>query len=448
MKKRAYRLGHSTLSLEFGDITDSTADVIVSSDDSYLTMGGGVSAAILRAAGESIMRDAAKKVPARLGDVVVTTAGALRAKYVFHAITIGDGPLTPTEVVANATGRCLELLETLALNSIAFPAIGAGVAGFAYEDVAVQMANVIVESLKGNPRPLDVTIFLYDRFRRMQPMDFLDFFEQFAARTSGLGPPVEPLSRVDASRRKTKPRAPKQEKRMKLVARLGDLDREREQLEAQLAEYKEVLSKPEVSKVKARLREVQDERVSVLSSVKMPTTQQPISVFVSYAHADERLRKKLGKHLSVLERQGLIAAWHDRMISAGSEWEGDIDERLEQSRIILLLVSADFVNSEYCYDVEMKRALERHERREALVIPVILRPVVLKGTPFAKLQALPKDAKAATDWPRLDSAFVDVVERLRDAVLALATSPAQQTRCSEPRDDAAVAYSEPGKRGR
>jgi O-acetyl-ADP-ribose deacetylase (regulator of RNase III) len=194
MKKRTYRFARSTLTLEFGNITDSTADVVVSSDDSYLTMGGGVSAAILRAAGESIMRDAAKKVPAQLGDVVVTTAGALRAKHVFHAITIGDGPLTPKEVVAIATRRCLQLLETLGLNSIAFPAIGAGVAGFAYEDVAVQMADVIVGFLKGNPRPLDVTIFLYDRFRRMQPMDFLNFFEHFAVRTSGLGPTVEPLA--------------------------------------------------------------------------------------------------------------------------------------------------------------------------------------------------------------------------------------------------------------
>jgi hypothetical protein len=233
------------------------------------------------------------------------------------------------------------------------------------------------------------------------------------------------LARVDGPRRKTKPRAARQEKRIKLIEKLGDLDREREQLEAQLAEYSKVLSKVEVSKVKARLREVQEERVSVLPSVKLPTSQQPISVFVSYAHADERLRKKLGKHLSVLEHQGLIAAWHDRMIGAGSEWAGDIDEHLKQSRIILLLISADFVNSEYCYDVEMKTALERHERREALVIPVILRPVVLKGTPFAKLQALPKDAKAATEWPRLDTAFVNVVEGLRDAVLALTSGPAQ-----------------------
>ena len=112
------------------------------------------------------------------------------------------------------------------------------------------------------------------------------------------------------------------------------------------------------------------------------------------------------------------------MIAAGTEWGDQIDSRLESSRVILLLVSSDFVHSQYCYDVEMKRALDRHEKREALVIPVILRPVVLKGTPFAKLQALPKDARPATDWPSLDAAFVDVTEGLRDALVALGAAPA------------------------
>lgn len=430
MKKRTYRIGHSMLTLEFGDLTTSSADALVSSDDSFLTMGGGVSAAILRAAGESIMRDAAKKVPARLGDVIVTTAGALRAKYVFHAITIGDGSLTPQQIVAQSTRRCLELLQTLGLGSIAFPAIGAGVAGFAYQDVAAQMADVIVNCLKDSPLSIDVTIFLYDRFRRMQPMDYIDFFEQFAVRTRNLGPPLEGATRArKASGQRTAQagrRTPKQEKRRRLIEKLGDLDRERQQLEAQLAEYKDTITEEEVTRVERRLHEVHRERVDVLSEVKAPVLQQRISVFVSYAHADEKLRKKLGKHLSVLERQGLIATWHDRMISAGTEWAGTIDARLEQSRIVLLLISADFIDSKYCYDIEMKRALERHEKREALVIPVILRPVVLKGSAFAKLQALPKDARALTEWPSVDAACVDVVEGLREAILALSGGAVQQ----------------------
>ncbi len=426
--KRTYRIGQSTLTLQFGDLTVSEADVLVSSDDSYLSMGGGVSAAILRAGGENIMRDAAKKVPGKIGDVIVTTAGSLRAKYVFHAITIGDGGLEPTEIVARATRRCLELLDALGLSSIAFPAIGAGVAGFAYQDVAVRMAGVIVDSLKDSRRSVDATIYLYDQFRRMQPMDFLDFFEQFAVRTKGLGPAMGRQSRRQRAGRRASPekksRPTKQDQRKKLIEKLGDLDRERQGLEAKLAESRGILTKKEVRGVEKRLQEVHEERVEMLSVVKPKISSPTVSVFVSYAHADEKLRKELGKHLSILERQGLVSTWHDRMITAGTEWAGTIDTRLEEAAVILLLVSSDFVDSRYCYDIEMKRALERHERREALVIPVILRPVVLKGTPFAKIQALPKDARPATEWPSLDSAFVDVTEGLRDVVQGLGANAA------------------------
>lgn len=128
------------------------------------------------------------------------------------------------------------------------------------------------------------------------------------------------------------------------------------------------------------------------------------------------MRIELGKHLSVLEHQGIITTWHDRKIGAGTEWEGSIDRNLDDSRVILLLISSDFVFSPYCYDVEMKRALERHDNRQALVIPIILRAVSLKGTPFAKLQALPKDAKPITTWQDRDSAFVDVTDGLRNAI--------------------------------
>ena len=86
-QRRTYQVGKSTLTLEFGDITASRADVLVSSDDSYLTMGGGVSLAIQRAAGQGILLEVAKNIPAKLGDVVVTGAGSLSAKHVFHAVT-------------------------------------------------------------------------------------------------------------------------------------------------------------------------------------------------------------------------------------------------------------------------------------------------------------------------------------------------------------------------
>ncbi|MBV9790152.1 MAG: right-handed parallel beta-helix repeat-containing protein [Chloroflexi bacterium] len=147
-----------------------------------------------------------------------------------------------------------------------------------------------------------------------------------------------------------------------------------------------------------------------------PQLNQGIKVFYSYSHKDEQLRDELAKHLSILRRQGVISEWHDRKIGAGSEWAGEIDQHLNTAQIILLLISPDFLASDYCYDIEMKRAMERHDASEARVIPVILRPVLWMGMPFSKLQALPKDGKAVTLWQTLDEAFVSVAEGIRESV--------------------------------
>src|ERR1700726_1357463 len=108
---------------------------------------------------------------------------------------------------------------------------------------------------------------------------------------------------------------------------------------------------------------------------------QPIELFYSYAHRDERLRKRLETHLSVLRQQGVITEWHDRKIVAGTDWKQSIDAHLMTATVILLLVSPDFLASDYCYGVEMQRALARHGAGEASVIPVILRPVDWQGAP-------------------------------------------------------------------
>ena len=136
----------------------------------------------------------------------------------------------------------------------------------------------------------------------------------------------------------------------------------------------------------------------------------PVKIFFCYAREDEALLKKLKAHLRPLQRQGLIDVWHDRDISAGAEWEQEIKEHLNTAQIILLLVSPDFMNSEYCYSIEMKRALERHANGEAKVIPIILRPVYWHGEPLGKLNALPTDGKPVTgqDWHDQDSAFYDI----------------------------------------
>ena len=146
------------------------------------------------------------------------------------------------------------------------------------------------------------------------------------------------------------------------------------------------------------------------------SAKEGVQVFFSYAHEDEDLRIALGKHLSVLEREGLVTTWHDRMIPPGKEWKGEIDSNLDNAGVILLLVSSDFINSDYCYDIELKRALEHHENRNAIVVPVILRPVVWHRTLFSKLQPLPKDGRPVTEYQNRDSAFVEITEGVRSAI--------------------------------
>jgi tetratricopeptide (TPR) repeat protein len=143
-----------------------------------------------------------------------------------------------------------------------------------------------------------------------------------------------------------------------------------------------------------------------------------IEIFYSYAHKDEILREELEKQLSLLELQGMITGWHDRRIGAGQEWADEINTHLNTANVILLLISPDFMASKYCYGIEVKRAIERHEQGDELVIPIILRPVNWKGAPFGKLQALPTDAIAVTSskWQDLDEAFFNVAEGIRVAI--------------------------------
>jgi hypothetical protein len=140
------------------------------------------------------------------------------------------------------------------------------------------------------------------------------------------------------------------------------------------------------------------------------------SIFYSYSHKDESLRGQLEAHLSALRRQGEIAEWHDRQIVAGSDWARDIDAHLDSADIILLLLSADFIASDYCWSVEMRRALQRHESGEAVVIPIILRPVDWQIEPLSRLQAVPRDGRAVTRYRNRDEAWTEVVKGIRRAI--------------------------------
>jgi hypothetical protein len=138
---------------------------------------------------------------------------------------------------------------------------------------------------------------------------------------------------------------------------------------------------------------------------------KPISLFYSYSHKDEDLRLKLETHLAALRRGGLIAEWHDRKLEPGDAWKDEIDRHLTSADIVLLLVSSDFIASDYCWGEEMTKALARHARGEARVIPVILRACRWQSTPLARLQAVPKlrsrsspgrtrTKLSTTSWPR------------------------------------------------
>ncbi len=143
-----------------------------------------------------------------------------------------------------------------------------------------------------------------------------------------------------------------------------------------------------------------------------------IEIFCCYARTDQSLLNALKRHLFPLERQGLITLWNDTDISPGANWEKEIEKHLNSAQIILLLVSPDFIASEYCYSKEMLRAMERHEAGEAHVVPIILRPVLWENTPFGQLQALPTDAKPLSGhtWHNLDEALFDVAKGIRNVV--------------------------------
>ena len=148
----------------------------------------------------------------------------------------------------------------------------------------------------------------------------------------------------------------------------------------------------------------------------------PLSIFCSYSHRDAKLRHKLDEHLANLKRSGMVSTWHDQEIIAGKEWAREIDERLNAADIILLLVSASFMASDYCNSVEVKRALERHDAGEARVIPIILRPADWQNSPLGKLQALPKDAKPATLWADRDEAFLNIAQGISKVITEIRRS--------------------------
>lgn len=150
--------------------------------------------------------------------------------------------------------------------------------------------------------------------------------------------------------------------------------------------------------------------------VMMQTVQEPLKVFISYSHKDKRLKDKLITHLNALIRQKYISLWYDNMILPGKEIDEEIRAALQSSQIVLLLLSADYLTSNYCYQEEMEEAMNLRKAKKLVVIPIMLREVDLTGTPIDKIMSLPEDRKAVTQFRNEDVAFKNVADGIRKVV--------------------------------
>ena len=349
MTEKSYKFGTSTLTLRFGDITKAETQVIVSSDDYYLSMGGGVSAAILKAGGNEIALDATKKVPAKVGDVVITTAGRLRSKFVFHAITIGKAATTaePKEIIKSATIKCLKLMDSLGLTSISFPALGSGVAGFSYDEVAIEMAEIISGWLLKSEMEMEVVIYLFDRYGKMRPTDYIVFFEAFASKLPRMAEkevkkavPIKEVFSIQSGIVETEQEI-KAKRLHNLRKLLGMLEDQRYSLEEKLIECLGSNANSELEKVKEKLRENEELRLGRLrelkdlmaeNAAKVTGARNTLTVFLSSTYVD----------LFKYRRQVIDQISRRRMIFIGMEHFGaDPNNHPPANKIIEEVSSAD-----------------------------------------------------------------------------------------------------------
>lgn len=152
----------------------------------------------------------------------------------------------------------------------------------------------------------------------------------------------------------------------------------------------------------------------------------PVRVFFSYSHADEALRDQLEKHLAVLKHEGTISTWHDRRMMPGDIIDWEIDAELNKADIILLLVSSDFLSSNYCYNIEQAKALQRSAEGTCRIMSVILRPCDWQASKIGHFLAAPKDGKPISTWPDVDEALFEVARAVRQAAHSLEKQIAPQ----------------------
>lgn len=145
----------------------------------------------------------------------------------------------------------------------------------------------------------------------------------------------------------------------------------------------------------------------------------PLKVFCCYARADQEMMVLLNKYLTPLQKLDQITIWSEANLNQGVDWGKELSQHLESADLILLLISPDFLASNYCYDIEMKRAIERHKQGDAVALPILLRPTYSKNMPFAPLQMLPRNGLPITKWSDRDDAFLDILQTIEHIVAEL-----------------------------
>ena len=313
---RTYKFNNSTLTIRFGDVITSKAEVIVSSDDTEISMGGGVSQSILEAGGEFVKEDAQKKLPAMLGDVVVSTAGKLaNQKFIFHCLTIDydrdmsfykeklSGQTSMNDyIISHCVEECFRLMQALNIKSIAFPLIGSGIAGIDMNLVAKVMSDSLAELLSHTSNPYQIELFLLDRFGEKKEFGYLSVFEYFGVQE-------------------------------KLI------QKERNYLF--------------------------DDESEVINELEIPNMVQDYPVFISFSDSDWDIVKKL--ILQVLNKEGIECFAYKKENYAGANYQDKIIHAINHAKVVIFACSNKSMASD-----EVRNELFYSRSRKKLIIPVKL----------------------------------------------------------------------------
>lgn len=351
MNKRCYQFGHSEISVIFGNIIDSKAKVIVSSDDTDLSMGGGVSLQIRLKAGPSIRLDVPKLTPCDIGDVIVTTAGEMEQQYIFHCTTIdyhhnfqtfSSLVISQSDVVEYVIRRCVDkcfrLLNSLDIDSIAFPVLGSGVAGMPFVEVCEIMADAFANNLADTSKSLAVELYVYDVYNRFSEDDYISLFESFSAKASIL-----------------------------------NYIRSKE---------KRVLSDNEPKESPSEVKNSKD----------VPIVDEH-EVFISYSRKDSAFADQVCEMLDANK----ITYWIDRTGTyCGISFEDMIAQAIDSSRAVIFLSSKNSNKSQY-----VKREISYAVSKDIPILPMMLDNTPLKGGLALDLSHVHRiDYSESSNWQR------------------------------------------------